>query len=753
MRKLSRECLSARAILMASAGLWLAGPVQAQAQTAAASDGPGSEEVLVTAQKREETLKQIPLSISVVGSDALERRQATSFQDLLALVPGLALESSKPGMGRIILRGINTESPNATVGVYIDETPFGSSSGLVDSGVLSGDFDTFDVARVEVLRGPQGTLYGANSFGGVLKYVTNEPKFSGIEGKVQVGVQTVDGGDLGYSGTGVINLPVSDTIAIRASGFYRKLGGYVDSIGTAGSEIRNNINDSQSYGGRVSALFRPAEGFSLRLSAVVQNLASNASNLIEVNPETLAPLYGRFSHSEFLPTYAHVSYRIYNGTVNWDLGFADLISSTSYATFDLKLKNNLTLEYEPLITEAFGNPVTRPLDVFMLQRDKQRKFTQEVRLSSPTGSQLEWLIGAYYTHETGSVFQNYVPYDILAKKPATDIPTLSDATLTSVYKEYAGFANATWHVTDRFHLSFGGRYSRNEQSANQSFGGVLTGDMVFPEAKSAENVFTYSLAPRLDIDKNTSIYARAAKGYRPGGPNVVPPLTSKDVPRTYHSDSLFNYEVGIKTDLLSKTISIDAAAFYLKWKNIQLFTVVDGTGVNANGKTAVSQGFEFNTTLRPTRGLSVSFNGAYTDARLRDDTPEIAGGLKGDRLPYTAPWTISVNGNYEWALRGTAKAYVGGGFRFLSKQPADFDQAYRDAHGYLRTLPSYEVIDLNAGIDFGRWSIEAFVKNLNNARGYTTVTTVDAQPTIPNGAAMAGLLRPRVIGMTLVTSF
>ena len=192
------------------------------------------DEVVVTAQKVSQSVIDVPLSISVLGGDDLERTQSLNIQDYVKLVPGLQLTQATPGFGRLALSGINTGGVASTVGVYVDETTFGSSSGLANGAILAGDFDTFDVARVEVLRGPQGTLYGASSLGGVLKYVTNEPQFDSFEGRVRGSFESVDDGDMSYSGAAVANMPVSDSVAIRASGFYRNVGGFIDSIGTGG---------------------------------------------------------------------------------------------------------------------------------------------------------------------------------------------------------------------------------------------------------------------------------------------------------------------------------------------------------------------------------------------------------------------------------------------------------------------------------------------------------------------------------------
>jgi len=245
------------------------------------------DEIVVTAQKVSQSVVDVPLSISVLGGDDLERTQSSNIQDYVKLVPGLQLTQSTPGQGRLSLRGINTGGVASTVGVYVDETTFGSSSGLANGAVLTGDFDTFDVKRVEVLRGPQGTLYGASSLGGVLKYVTNEPQTESFEGRVRGSFESVDGGDMSYSGAGVVNIPVSDSVAIRASGFYRSVGGFIDSIGTvdeasgATSDVADDINGSTVSGGRASMLFTPSETFSLQLTAFIQDIDNDASSGID----------------------------------------------------------------------------------------------------------------------------------------------------------------------------------------------------------------------------------------------------------------------------------------------------------------------------------------------------------------------------------------------------------------------------------------------------------------------------------------
>src|ERR1044072_7678581 len=244
------------------------------------------DEVVVTAQKVSQSVVDVPLSISVLGGDDLERTQSLNIQDYVKLVPGLQLTQATPGMGRLSLRGINTGGVASTVGGYVAETTFGSSSGLANGAILTGDFDTFDVARVEVLRGPQATLYGASSLGGVLKYVTNEPQVESFEARVRGSYETIEDGDTSYSGAALVNIPVSDTVALLASGFYRKLGGFIDSIGTADSDVAEDINGSTVSGGRASMLFKPSEAFSLQLTAFIQDIDSDASSVVDSDADT-----------------------------------------------------------------------------------------------------------------------------------------------------------------------------------------------------------------------------------------------------------------------------------------------------------------------------------------------------------------------------------------------------------------------------------------------------------------------------------
>lgn len=735
----------------ALAGCCIAGPAFAQSTTspaAATAEKEGSE-IVVTAQKREQTLIDVPQSISVVSGEQLRNQQATSFQDYLKLVPGVSITEDTPGQTRLTIRGLNTGGVASSVAVYLDEAPFGSSSGLANGAILAGDFDTFDVARIEVLRGPQGTLYGSSSLGGVFKFVTTAPELGKFSARGRAGVESVTGGDASYFGNAVVNVPLGETMSFRGSGFYRSNGAFIDSIGTGGSRVRDGINDSRSYGGRAALLFRPNQTFSLRLNALLQNIETDAPTLVEADPATLSQRYGRPTQSIFVQPLRNIDYRLYNATADLDLGFATVTSASTYSTQKQTIRQDATFQLSALINLIFGVPN----ELYLRQNTNLEKFTQELRFVSPKSDKIEWLVGGYYANEKALIFQQYVPVTpgSLNEIPTTTLPLLARVDLNSRYEEVAGFANVTVHLGPRFDIDFGGRYSHNSQTATQALAGALVGASSYTQP-SSENVFTYSIAPKIKFSERATLYARVAKGFRPGGPNALAP-GAPAAARSYQSDETINYEVGFKAETSDRKFSVDLSVYHIDWSRIQLLTTIQTSGgpfsFNGNGGSAKSEGAEFTLVARPTPGLVVSANGAYTNARLTADAPA-AGGLKGDRLPFTPEFAVSVNGDYRWTLSGSTDAFFGASLRFLSKQVGGFDTTYRRIYGQRASIPSYDVIDLRAGVDFGPATIEVYAKNVGNSHGITSVGGLGAYPA---GAIGTGLIRPRTIGVSLTAEY
>jgi outer membrane receptor protein involved in Fe transport len=361
------------------------------------------------------------------------------------------------------------------------------------------------------------------------------------------------------------------------------------------------------------------------------------------------------------------------------------------------------------------------------------------------------MIGGYYTHEKADLGQILNAFDTAKPLAPTSAPALETVSLKSTYEEFAGFANATLHVTRQFSVALGGRYSHNNQHAQEDLDGALVGGpLSFTPGLSSESVFTYSVAPKFEIDPNTTVYARIAKGYRPGGPNDLPPGAPAGVPTSYKADSLVSYEAGLKTDLLDHRLSLDASLFYLDWTDIQLLAVVNSFGVNTNGGTAVSKGAEFALTARPTDELTLSASGAITSAKLTKDTDPIIGGLKGDRLPYAPKWSLTLDGDYEHPLANGFSGFAGATLALVGEQSPGFDTAYQAAFKKRFVIGSYARLDLRAGVRKDRWVLEVFAKNVGNSQG---LVNVNAYGQLAAGALGVTPIRPRTVGASLTAQF
>lgn len=764
-----------------STALMVTAPVSAQtaapAQSGTASPddrqaGPRSAnatdtDIVVTAQKREQLLVEVPQSITVVGGAALEQRQARSLSDFAALVPGLQIEQANPGNTRVVLRGINAGGASSTVSVYVDDTPFGASTTQTNGAGLTGDFDTFDIERLEVLRGPQGTLYGANSLGGLIKYVTVAPKLRITEARGQAGVEMVRSGGTGYYGSAVLNVPLGDTLALRASGFFRRTAGFIDAIGIAGKDV----NSSRSYGGRASLLFRPSDAFSVRLSALAQNIRVKSRNAFDADPAsfapiardpfTAAPIVGENRYQRFEDSNA-VDYRLYTGTAAYDFGFATVTSVTSYSRLfgrdrsDVSF-NDVGAPLGEVVSQAIYGQPANAFGVYYPNQATQKKFTQEVRLASPSSRVFEWLVGGYYTRETGGLFQRYFPYTAATGVPVTPPPPIPGFTelvlaqLDPTYSEYAGFASGTLHLGPRFDITAGGRYSRNRQHVVTTLDGALFGGRTVTEVSSREGVFTWSVSPRFEFAERSAIYARVAKGYRPGGPNVTPPGAPADFPSTTRADTLISYEAGVRAETADRRLAIDASVYYIDWKDTLITAVFQSdagpVAVDANGKGAKSYGFETTVTLRPTRGLSVLGSIAYTRASLRGNTGN--GGFDGDQLPFAPRYNATLSADYSWNMPNGGKPYVGADVTLVADRPGNFDNGYQTAFGRRVNLDGYATANLRAGVSFGAFDLSIYAKNVTNARGLISVGALGERP---GGAIAVTPIQPRTVGATLGVS-
>jgi iron complex outermembrane recepter protein len=715
----------------------------------AAATGTNSdalETIIVTAEKRAEPLKDVPMSITALSAATLDDLQARDFQDYAALVPGLSLQTSQPGLTRLTLRGQNAGGVGSTVAVYLDESPFGSSSALLNGSIITGDFDTWDLARIEVLRGPQGTLYGANSEGGLLKFVTNAPVLGSFSGAAEMTGESVDHGGNGGELSAMVNLPLGDKVALRISGYDQDAPGYVDNVLLG----KNDVNEGHKWGGRASLLAAPTDDFSIRLTASSQQSDYESTNVVDIDPVTFQPVHGDLTQARNFAEPSNFKYENYNALINWNTGPVNIVSTTSYSVLDTDqfsdYTNQLTapdsgVTYGDVLSAILAPNTGLSLD----SATTLKKVTQEIRLSSTGKQALEWTVGGYYTHETADLLQNLLAVQVPGGA-ATPFPPAEIVGLASVYKESAGFANLTYHFNSQFDLQAGARYSSNEQSVTESLSGFLVGPPQSFSTPSSGSVVTWSVAPSWHIDQDTMLYARIATGYRPGGPNALPPIAPPDVPREYGADKTINYEAGIRSTQLDGLLSIDFAAFYVNWTNIQLLEQVDGTGIDGNGGKAKSQGVEWTFKYIPVHGLAFTWTGAYTDARLTTPAPAVHGNT-GDELPYAPKWGTAVDGEYSWPLSAEYKGFVGATWTYVGARSTDFGS---DVTGLTQvSLPSYNTIAARAGIENNRYSVSLYGKNLTNSRGITSYFSSGA----PGLAGEATVIQPLTIGVTLSVKF
>jgi iron complex outermembrane recepter protein len=725
------------------AGPWLSQQSRA-ADVAPPADSDALTTIIVTAEKREEPLKDVPMSVTALGGVSLDKLQDRDFSDYAARVPGLSLVSSQPGFTRLTLRGQNAGGIGSTVAVYLDESPFGSSSALLNGSILSGDFDTWDLQRIEVLRGPQGTLYGSNSEGGLLKFVTTVPVLGSFSGAAEVTGESVDHGGKGGDVRGVVNLPLGDKVALRISGFDQDVPGYIDDPLSG----KSDLNDGHKKGGRASLLAVPMDDLTIRLTATSQQSKYDGTPAIDVDPVTLKPVYGDLTQARFVGEPSSFKYENYNATVNWNAGLFSILSTTSYGILNSHTftdASNQLLAPGVTVEDLLGLAVGPNLGATLDDVVNMDKFTQEIRLSSPTSDRLEWQVGGYYTRETGSVNEHLDAISLPGGEPA-GLPSLEIPIIASTYKEWAGFGNLTYHFSSQFDIQAGGRYSRNEQTATESVTGLLVPPQTFTTPSNG-NVFTYSVAPRWHVDANTMVYARLATGYRPGGPNALPPLAPPDVPREYGADKTTNFELGIRSTQLDGLLSIDVAAFHVNWKDIQLVEAIGGFNFNGNGGTARSQGVEWTFAYIPAHGLTFSWTGAYTDAKLTSDAPGV-GGVSGDPLPYAPKWSTSLDGEYDWAAFGNFKGFVGATWSYVGTRSTDFGSS-ADATPVQVDLDSYNTFAARLGLENDRYRVTLYGKNLGDSRGITSYVSSGA----PGLAGDITVIQPRTVGVTLSAKF
>lgn len=760
--------LTRSALLASAMGVMAIAPAVAQEASGndEAAEATGGE-IVVTALKRDTRLQDTPLAISAVTGEALERAGTTSFTELTSNTPSLRIVDNGPGNRRVILRGV-VGSGEPTVGVYYDESPVSGSVGTSsDAASSTPDFRVFDVMRAEVLRGPQGTLYGSGSMGGTVRIIYEKPKTDRLEAAASLNLSTVKGGSTGGSGDAMINLPlVQDKLALRVVGSYQQYAGFIDNSYYG----LKNINDGYSYSGRALLRFTPTEDLTLDLGAYFTKVSTDSSRwFFETGQEHTTNARaesGNYDES-----------RIFSGTLSYDFGSVAMTAVSTYFDRDRTVVGDVSDTFNGRATaagcsryllankaacsdlqlESYLKLTNTILASSLYQPQSVKNWTNELRFSSTGNGPFNWTAGGFLEDR-----KTQVRSTLLAADPRTgelyDFVAQNiyyDRTIDDHLKQKALFAELSYKLFDKLTATAGARWYEYDKVV----GGVVEQGQIhyasvpspYTEAQTTENGFVYKFNLSYEFSRDLMIYAQAAEGFRPGGVNQAIGLPAAFA--AYTSDSLWNYEIGVKSQPL-QGVYFNLTGYQIDWANMQVSARTAGTGsvfgLISNVGASRIRGVEAELNATPLPGLSLTANVGYTDAKLTEDQVSavvIAAGRKGDLLPFVPKWNLSGSADYTWAINDGLEGIV----RLDASNVGSSYSTLAATDTYRRKVDAYTLVNARIGIQApdSSWSAHLYVNNLFDSLAITTKTSSSNTGglTITHGAP------PRTIGINLTKRF
>jgi iron complex outermembrane receptor protein len=753
----SRLCAGASLLL-----LGLAAP--AVAQTGELADN--NSDIIVTATKRASTVQDVPFSINAQTQEDIQRSGAVTLEDLARNVAGLTIQNLGPGQSQVSIRGVSAgqivrDQPGVKeqVGVYLDES-------VVSLSLFTPDFDLFDLNRVETLRGPQGTLFGSGSVGGTIRYITNQPNTDRVEGQVEGNLNFIDGGSMGGSAKGAVNLPLSEMVAVRAVGYYTRYGGFIDALGEGGT-VKRNVNDGERYGGRLSMLFKPTENISITPRIVYQKVTADGFNRQEVyslfaNPYTTtrpAISLGKRQQYLLLDEAFEDETFLADLTANLDIGAVTLTSVTSYINRDILVSRDASALTGSVSVDLGFPDAAVLLPSNLRDTTDLETWTQEVRLASNSSSPFQWLIGGFYSDIDRGYTQRlptpgYDAFTDAALGAGTSAAVANGFPANSPYnsdipykiKQKAVFGEATYDF-GQLKLTAGGRYYDFKETRDFVSGGLFAnGDRRLGD-KTKSDGFTPRFIVTYEPSANVSVNLQAAKGFRLGGVNdplnlplcsggaTGPDAATYGNRPTYEDETLWNYELGVKSQFAG--ITFNAAGFYNDIKNLQVTADAGSCSsrVVFNVPKAHAAGVEMELSARPAPGFTLGINGTYVESKFDSSVVDangvvIAGIRDGNRLPTVPKFQFSANAGYEFPVRTDWTGYIDASIQHVGSrytQPSDQENNPRTfVHGLpfggapataattvdLR-LPDYQLVNLSIGVKTqSGFELTAYVHNL-----------------------------------------
>jgi len=707
----------------------------------APSDDRGSlvDEIIVTATKREESARDVTGSVSAISGQQLETLGAESFADYIARVPGVTFNEFQPGTSHVVIRGVATNAGNVqgqgTTGYYINDVP------LTEPGwtIVIPDIDTFDVERVEVLRGPQGSLFGSASMGGAINYIANKADAGAFDAAVEGTAGVTKDADVGFGLKGMINVPVvTDKLAIRGVYGYRSAPGYIENVGAGGS------SDITVEGGRVSVVWTPTDDTEVSWMTLYQK--TEAEDAPYRNPA-----FGDLKRSTALREPNNTDVLVNSLRLDQDFGFAKFTALASYQ----KKNQDFLFDFTPLralYNADLGLNLTDPLYVESGGESEGKSI--EVRLASSGDGPLQWLIGAMYFESDKFLYEQLGSSNVQANfnaspffGPGTGVLISPDDRIFNAFytdltaKESALFGEASYDLTPILKLTLGGRLYKTEVSSVSGVAGFGTGGALVldPEVGDEEEGFSPKVSITLTPFDGFMAYALYSEGFRFGTPNMQG-LSAFPVPAGSKSDSLSNVEMGFRADFLDKRVLLDVTAFNITWDDIQLRLLTpDGFNYAANGGEARIRGLETSLSWRVTPQFDLQTSVTYQQARLQEPLFILWYGTapEGSQLPGSYDWSIASTAVYRFG--GDSEPTLVGSYRYVSDGISDLNSAVPGITP--NKQGDYNIFDLRFSMNFGQTKVTVFGDNIFDDRGITR--TVPEQ----NGLSQ-GIIRPQTFGVT-----
>lgn len=703
MRRPTTSALGTTASTMVLALAMIAAPAFAQDAADAASEG----EIVVTASKRSATtIQDTPISVQALGGDDLKKAGALDFADFYHSVPGLSVQDEGPGDKRYVIRGINSTGAG-TVGLYLDEIVITGENGQDGSG-QAPDIKLFDIDRVEVLKGPQGTTFGASSMAGTIRYLTARPDLYDWGGYYQGALRATRGADLGMQTDGAINIPVvPGTFAIRVAGFYADLPGYIDNM------FGKGVNNEKSKAARISARLQIADGLTLDGMAMYQKVHQDAKNYYNRFDYDGAPLTGgRYFQADRARSPYDDESELYNATLTYRQPFGTFTATASRFVRDTAFARDASLAADAF----FGLPYDGAGRSSLLQVKHRKVDSAEVRFASDFDGPFQILVGGFLQNED-RFFRSSWPTVNSAGFPDSASAILLDRTADTSIRERALFGEISYDILPELTFTAGGRlfdFKLEQRSVALVAAGGGAGSGAGPVLKTGDDgpIGRFNLAYKASDQVNT--YIQVAQGYRSGGANdqTAAQIAGVTIPAGYGSDSLWSYEWGVKTTLLDRALYLNGAVYYIDWSDIQVTNqATSGTlqfPYTGNGGKADVKGFEIDLDARPAQGLRLTFNVNYNLAKLTRDNPIAATGRKGDRVPYVPKWSGATSVSYTTPISGDLEATFGVDASYQGATATKFNATIDN----FKRLDDYVLVGLRAGVGQGPWSLTLNVTNL-----------------------------------------